>query len=91
MFIVERICTEGIIPDSGLSGLNNIVLYILSPLLAWAGYDTRSTFKLCLSGLNLVIFLFKSSWNTKIREPSLPNYSLGSGGKYLDFYLSQEY
>ena len=52
---------------------------------ARAGYDTRSIFKRCLTGLNSEFSFSYTSCLTKAEEPSLPNYLPIAGGRISGF------
>ena len=57
---------------------NSSYPYLSNPS-ARAGYDTRSIFKRCLTGLNSEFSL------TKAEEPSLPYYLPLAGGRIIGF------
>ena len=52
---------------------------------ARAGYDTRSTFKRSLTGLNSEFSFSKTSCLTKTEEPSLSYYLPIAGGRIIGF------
>ena len=52
---------------------------------ARAGYDTRSIFKRCLTGLNLEFSLSETRWSTKAEEFSLSYYLPIAGGRIIGF------
>ena len=52
---------------------------------ARAGYDTRSIFKLHLTGLNSEFSFSKTSYFTTAKEPSLPYYLPIAGGRIIGF------
>ena len=61
------------------------VLFIFTNPSAPAGYDTRSIFKRCLTGLNSEFSFSKTSCLTKAEEPSLSYYLPIAGGKIIGF------
>ena len=52
---------------------------------ARAGYDTRSIFKRCLTGLNSEFSFYKTSCLTKAEEPNLSYYLPIAGGRIIGF------
>ena len=64
---------------------NNYLKPYLPNPSAWAGYDTRSLFKLSLTGLNSEFSFSKTSCLTKAEETSLPYYLPIVGGRIIGF------
>ena len=52
---------------------------------AQAGYDTRSIFKRCLTGLNSELSFSKTNFLTQAEEHSLSYYLLIAGGRIIGF------
>ena len=59
-------------------------LYIFTYPSTWVGCDTRSIFKLILTGLNSELS-FSITCHTKVEEPSLPYYLPIAGGRTVGF------
>ena len=65
-----------------------MLLTIFTNPSAQAGYDTRSTFKWSLTGLNSEFSFSLTSCLTKAEEPSLPYYLPIAGGRIIGFIPS---
>ena len=65
--------------------LGSVYLLIFTNPYDRAGYDTRSIFKLSLTGLNSVFSFSKTSCLTMAEEPSLPYYLPIAGGRITGF------
>ena len=64
-----------------------IYTYILTNPYAWAGRNTRSIFKRCLTDKISEFSFSYNSYRAKVEEPSLPYYSLISGWRIIGFIL----
>ena len=87
---MEWICPDGIIPDSGLSGLNNIYIYIYIYIYTnpsvLAECDTSSVFKQGLIGMNSEFSFSLIRCHTQVKEFSL-SYYLSIAGGWIDGFI----